>query len=329
MTKAFGSIFTGHMTVSAYRDGAWSPVDLRPLDMLDLHPAAHVLHYASTCFEGLKAYRRKDGGVHIFRLDSHVARMRHSARLLCLPVPESTLIEDIVCRLVDACRAEVPAAPGALYLRPVLAGVDPNIGGASKPANEALLYAIASPVGDYFGSSRTPLRLLVENCMRTTPEFGQVKTGGNYAAALGRVAAAKQNLKADQVLFCPGGDVQETGAANFILLREDALLTKPLDGSILPGVTRDSLLRLAEREGYRVEERDFDIQEMLQWTSGGEAALSGTAAVLAGVGVLLHGGREHRVGDGQVGTQTTRLRSLLTAIQTGEAADEFGWLRSL
>lgn len=329
MTKAFGSTFTRHMGVSGYRDGEWSPVEMRSLGELHLHPAAHVLHYGSSCFEGLKAYRREDGGVHIFRLDKHIERMQNSARLLCLPVPDRELLDEIICRLVHACRDDVPPAPGALYLRPVLSGVDPNIGSASRPASEALLYVIASPVGDYFGNSQTPLRLLVEDRMRTTPEFGQVKTGGNYAAALRRVVDAKQNFQADQVLFCPDGDVQETGAANFLLLQDGAILTKLLDGSILPGVTRDSLLRLAGSLGYRIEERNFIIEEMLDWIVEGEAALSGTAAVLAGVGVLYYGGEERRVGNGQVGGITSRLRSLLTGIQIGEMADEFGWLRKL
>ena len=327
MASAFGSRFVAHMTVSRYRGGKWSPAEVEPLAALELHPAAHGLHYGSTCFEGLKAYRHADGSVHVFRLDRHIERMRSSARLLCLPVPEPQLLADLVWRLVEASRAEVPPEPGSLYLRPVLAGDEPNIGGATSPASEALLYAIASPVGDYFAGGDRPLKLLIEDrAMRTTPEFGQVKTGGNYAAALGRMLAARREFDADQVLFCPGGDVQETGAANFLLIRDGAILTKPLDGSILPGVTRDSVLRLADAAGYRIDERNFGIAEMLDWIADGEAALSGTAVVLAGVGSLLHAGKAYPAGRGGVGAHTRRLREQLHAIRTGRASDTFGWL---
>jgi branched-chain amino acid aminotransferase len=130
----------------------------------------------------------------------------------------------------------------------------------------------------------------------------------------------------DQVLFCPGGSVQETGAANFLLIREGHILTRSLDSTFLHGVTRDSLLTMAREMGFKVEERLFDVAEMLEWVKTGEAALSGTAAVLAGVGALVHRGSEHRVGSGEVGPVTQKLRSALVAIQTGEAPDRHGWI---
>ncbi len=133
-----------------------------------------------------------------------------------------------------------------------------------------------------------------------------VKTGGNYAAALGPTLAARAKYQADQVLFCPGGQVQETGAANFFLIRDGELLTRSLDSTFLHGVTRDSLLTLGRDMGYRVSERKFDVLEMLDWVHTGEAALSGTAAVLAGVGTLIYAGTEHRVGSGEVGTLDAR-----------------------
>jgi branched-chain amino acid aminotransferase len=328
VASSFGSMFAGRMTLARYRKETWSRVELRALESLALHPAAHALHYGSACFEGLKAYRRADGAVHVFRLDAHVERLRATAELLCLPIPPADLIEDLVCRLVDASRKDVPAFPGALYLRPVLLGTDANVGSATKPATEALLYVIASPVGDYFSSGQKPLTLYIEErAMRSTPEFGQAKAGGNYAAALRTQQRARDDHHADQVLFCPDGNVQEAGAANFLLLADDRLLTKPLDGSILAGVTRDSLLQLAGRAGYRVEERNFDVDELLAWIPTGEAALSGTAAVLAGVGELIHRGATHRVGDGEVGPHTRRLRERLIAVQFGDTEDELGWLR--
>ena len=165
--------------------------------------------------------------------------------------------------------------------------------------------------------------------MRSTPEFGMAKTGGNYASALRHVVRAKAEHQAVQVLFCPGGDVQETGASNFLLLNDDEMLTKPLDKSFLHGVTRDSILRLAERLGYRVVERDYSVTELFEWIEHGEAALSGTAAVLTGVGSVVYKGKTHTVGDGVVGPNTRRLCDALTDIQQGTAPDEFGWLSEL
>jgi branched-chain amino acid aminotransferase len=175
-----------------------------------------------------------------------------------------------------------------------------------------------------------PLRIYVEDeNSRTASQTGRVKTGGNYAAALGPTLEARRRYNADQVLFAPGGEVQETGAANFILIRKGALLTRSLDATFLHGVTRDSLLTLARDEGYEVEERVFDVGEMLAWAADGEAALSGTAAVLAGVGTLIHRHREHPVGNGEVGPLTRALRERLVAIQRGEAPDRHGWLTKI
>jgi branched-chain amino acid aminotransferase len=153
-----------------------------------------------------------------------------------------------------------------------------------------------------------------------------VKTGGNYAAAMGPTLAARAKYQVDQVLFSPGGEVQETGAANFLLLREGELLTRGLDSTFLHGVTRDSLLTLARDKGFAVSERVFNVEEMLAWVKTGEAALSGTAAVLAGVGTLIHRGTEYPVAGGEVGPLTRALRAQLVAIQQGDAPDRHGWL---
>jgi branched-chain amino acid aminotransferase len=227
-------------------------------------------------------------------------------------------------------RDQVPEPPGALYLRPMLYGTMPNIGAASAPSNEAMLIVLASPVWDYFAGGAKPLRIYVEDHKhRTADHLGMVKTGGNYAAAMGPTLEARDKYKVDQVLFCPGGSVQETGAANFLLIREGHILTRSLDSTFLHGVTRDSLLTMARENGFRVEERVFDVAEMLEWVKTGEAALSGTAAVLAGVGTLVHGGQEHRVGDGGIGPVTQRLRAALVAIQTGAAPDRHGWTHTV
>ena len=324
---AFGTVLAPTMAVATFRNGAWSPFELQPVGPITLHPAAHVLHYSSTCFEGFKAYKWDDGSVHVFRLDRHIERLRQSARALVLPEPDARQLDQMVRATIDRNREVVPEAPGALYMRPILFGTTPNIGAASTPAIEAQLIVLASPVWDYFAGGMKPLRIFVEDVnSRTATQTGKVKTGGNYAAALGPTLEARRRYSADQVLFCPGGEVQETGAANFLLIRKGHLLTRSLDATFLHGVTRDSLLTLAREDGYEVEERVFDVAEMLSWVTDGEAALSGTAAVLAGVGTLIHQYREHRVGDGEVGPLTRALRERLVSIQHGTTPDRHEWL---
>jgi branched-chain amino acid aminotransferase len=327
---AFGTLLASHMAVAAFKDGRWSPSEIKPVAPIELSPAAHVLHYASTCFEGFKAFRRADGSVHIFRMDRHIERMRQSARQLVLPEPDAPQLADMVRAVINRCRDAVPEAPGALYLRPILFGTTANIGAAATPTAEASLIVLASPVWDYFAGGMKALRILVDDeNTRSAAQMGMVKTGGNYAAALGPTLRARAKFQVDQVLFCPGGQVQETGAANFVLIREGELMTRSLDSTFLHGVTRDSLLSLARDLGYKVSERPFDVDEMLEWVKTGEAALSGTAAVLAGVGTLIYRGAEHRVAGGDVGPVTRRLREQLLAIQQGEAADRHGWLQPL
>jgi branched-chain amino acid aminotransferase len=318
------------MAAASFQGGRWSATEIKPVGPIELSPAAHVLHYASTCFEGFKAFRRADGSVHVFRMDRHIERMRQSARLLVLPEPDAAQLAEMVRAVIERCREAVPEAPGALYLRPILFGTTANIGAAATPAADALLLVLASPVWDYFAGGMKPLRILVDDeHTRSAAQMGMVKTGGNYAAAMGPTLAARAEYQVDQVLFCPGGEVQETGAANFLLLRKGELLTRGLDTTFLHGVTRDSLLTLARDNGYAVSERVFDVKEMLAWVKTGEAALSGTAAVLAGVGTLIYRGSEHRVGSGDVGPLTRTLRSQLVAIQQGEAPDRHGWLEKV
>ena len=323
----FGSILAGQMAVAEYNNGAWGGFDVRPVAPLPLSPAAHVLLYGSACFEGAKAFLHADGSVNIFRLDKHIARMRQSARLLVLPEPDPLQLRAMVLAAIEQNRAEVPAAPGALYLRPMLIGTTPNIGAAATPSTAAMLIVLCSPVWDYFAGGAHPLRIFVEeHATRCAAHLGMVKTGGNYAAALGPTLAARQQYGVDQVLFCPGGEVQETGAANFLLIRDGHILTRSLDSTFLHGVTRDSFLQLAPDLGYRVEERVFGVEEMLEWVQDGEAALSGTAAVLSGVGTLLRGGQEIRVSDGGIGPNTQRLRAALIGLQQGIVPDTRGWL---
>ena len=323
----FGTQFTSRFALARYEDGAWQMPRIEPLAPLSLHPAAHVLHYASTCFEGFKAYRCDDGKARIFRLHDHVRRMQDSAASLRLPVPDADLLAGMATRLVARHIDDIPAPPGSLYLRPTLIGTLENIGAAASPSTSALLYVLASPVGDYFTGGARPLKLLVEDQRaRSTKQLGSTKTGGNYAAALGPTLNAKAQFGVDQVLFCPHGDVQETGAANFLLIGGEEIVTKALDASFLHGITRASILAIAADLGYRVRERHFTVSELLEKARTHEAALSGTAACLAPVGTLVYRGEAIAVLDGRAGEHTTRLRKALQDIQYGRKPDMHGWL---
>jgi len=191
---------------------------------------------------------------------------------------------------------------------------------------------LLSPVGDYFAGGDKALRLLVDDGgMRCAPHNGMIKSGGNYASALQPIMKARAESNADQVLFAPGGFVQETGAANFLLIDGDEIITKALDESFLHGVTRDSILTIARDLGMTVSERELSVDELLERAAkpGCEAALSGTAAVLAPVGTLIYQGKEVKVGNGDVGETTVKLRSTLNDIQWGKAEDTRGWLTSI
>jgi branched-chain amino acid aminotransferase len=324
----FGTVLASQMALATWRDGKWSQHEFRKYGPLEFSPAIHGLHYGSTCFEGFKAYRWADGSVNVFRMDKHVARLQRSAKSLVLPQPDAAQLAAMITGVIDRVRSEVPEAPGALYLRPTLFGTGASIGGATSPATEAMLVVLASPVWDYFTKGPKPLRIYVEeSATRTASLMGMVKAGGNYAAALGPTIAARKQHEADQVVFCPGGEVQETGAANFLLIRDGSILTRSLDTSFLHGVTRDSILTIAPQLGFQVEERVFTVDEMLEWVKDGEAALCGTAAVLSGVGTLVrHGGREYTVGSGEVGPNTKRLRQALVSMQQGEIPTPPGWI---
>jgi len=190
-----------------------------------------------------------------------------------------------------------------------------------------LLFVVNCPVGDYFKGGVRPLTLLVEETIpRTTPQFGMVKSGANYAMALApTLDAMEKNSAVDQILFATGGDITETGAANFFLADEDRVVTRQLDSSFLHGVTRASVLTLAQDLGYNVEERPIELNELAEWANRGEAFLSGTAAVLSPVGTILRGDENLMFGDGQPGPNTLRLRERLVAIQGGRSEDQHGW----
>ncbi|MFC4700750.1 branched-chain amino acid aminotransferase [Glaciecola siphonariae] len=326
---AFGTVFMPEMALAKFENGAWSKAEFVSASSLQMHPGAHVLHYSSTCFEGLKAFKHDDGSINIFRMDQNIKRMAQSSRLLNLPKVDGKQLESMILDVVKKYADEVPAPPGSMYIRPTHIGIEPSIGKAAAPSATSLLYVLLSPVGDYFAGGAKPLRLLLaDNGMRCAPHMGMIKSGGNYASALGPILEARESANADQILFCPGGDVQETGAANFVLIDGNEIITKQLDSTFLHGVTRSSILTLASDLGMTVSEREISVDELLERAAkpGTEAALSGTAAVLTPVGTLIHEGKERLVGSGEMGATTAKLRSALNKIQWGQAEDTHAWL---
>jgi branched-chain amino acid aminotransferase len=323
-TAPFGTVFGPVTSVTRFDGTSWSAAESAELDSFALHPGTHALHYGSSCFEGLKAHRQPDLSVRPFRADAHVARLRQSAARLCLPVPPAELASAVIDLAVHGNGHLTPPSPGALYLRPTMLGTDVTIGSAASPSLTAILYVLACPVGSYLPPGR--LTIAVETVMpRTTPQFGVVKTGANYAMALSPIMAARERDGADQVLFAPGGVVQETGASNVMLLDGDRILTPALTDAYLHGVTRDSLLRLARSFGWSVEEREVTVDDCLRWIAGpgAELALTGTAAIVAAVGSLVVDGVAHPVGATGTSPRTEHLRDALLDIQTGRAT--FDW----
>lgn len=320
----FGSVFHPEMPVLAFENGAWQPTRWQSSSEFTLAPAAHSLHYGSECFEGLKAFRHADDSIHLFRPNMNIARMQQSARLLHLPVPETEAFQSALIELVRRASDIIPDAPASLYLRPTLIGTDPIIGKAATPSANALLYILASPVGDYFKTG-APMKLLVETeHARCAPHMGRIKCGGNYASALAWVLKAKEEHGANQVLFCPNGDVQETAAANFALINGNEIITKPLTSEFLHGVTRDSVLTIAKDMDYTVSERNFTVAELKAAVEqGAEAILTGTAAVISPVTSFVIDGKEIPVASTERGTA---IRKAVTDIQFGLAEDKYDWL---
>lgn len=320
----FGSVFGPAMAVSRFDGATWSTPEVVALDSFALHPGTHALHYGSACFEGLKAHRHPNGNVVAFRADRHVARLRQSAARLHLPAPPTELVDELIAGTVDANEDVAPSPPGSLYLRPTLLGTDVTIGAAASPSATAVLYVLACPVGDYLPPR--PLTIAVETqTPRTTPQFGVVKAGANYAMALTPIIEARERFGADQVLFAPGGRMEETGASNVVLVDGERLLTPALTDAYLHGVTRDSLLRLARHLGWQVEEREVNVAECVEWIARPEAelTLTGTAAVVAPVGTLVVDGQPLTVGTAGSSPRTAQLRAALIDIQTGRAT--FDW----
>jgi branched-chain amino acid aminotransferase len=333
----FGKVFTDHMVTIEWSDGrGWHDAQVGPRGPLSLDPAAAVLHYAQEIFEGLKAYRLSDGAMALFRPDENARRFNASADRLAMPnLPEDTFVE-AVRQLVAADRDWFPSVEGgSLYLRPFMFASEAFLG--VRPAKQYKFLVIASPAGNYFKAGVPAVGIWVSrDYTRAAPGgTGAAKCGGNYAASLVPHAAAVAH-GFDQVCFLDAAEhqwVEELGGMNvFFAFDDGSLITPPLGGTILPGITRDSLIRLAREDGLEVREERYGIDQWRTDAASGrlvECFACGTAAVVTPIGRVASDDGEFTVGSGGPGQLTSRLRQRLVAIQRGEAEDTHGWVMRL
>ena len=332
-TLGFGTVFADHMLLQSYRAGeGWAAARIAPYAPLALDPAAGALHYGQSVFDGLKAFRAADGGVRLFRPDTHIARLCRSAERLCMPVPDAAAALRSLRTLVALEQEWVPSAPGtALYIRPAIIATEGFLG--VRPAQEYLYFVILSPVGAYYPEGMAPVKILVEDVQVRAVEggLGSAKTGANYAASLHAGERARRR-GFSQVLWLDGREhryLEEVGAMNLMLRIKDEVVTPPLSGNILPGVTRDCVLTLLRAWGVPVSERPITIDEVLAASHDctlREVWGTGTAAVISPVGELAYQGSPLTVNGGRTGELTQRLYDALTAIQYGRATDPYGWM---
>lgn len=330
----FGRVFSDRMFVCRYAEGrGWHDPEIVPYGPIPLDPAANVLHYAQEVFEGLKAYTRPDGEVSLFRPERNGERFNNSAARLCMPPVDPALWMEAIETLVDLERAWIPTdGKGTLYLRPTMIGTEAALG--VKSSTSFLFYIIVGPVGPYFASGFKPVRIYVQRqyVRAAMGGIGFAKTAGNYAASLlpGVIAREKG---CSQVLYLDSRElryIEELGGMNVFCRFGKTLSTSPLTGTILPGVTRDSILRLGPKMGFEVEERPIAIDEVVAGAREGrleEMFAVGTAAVVTAIGSLLVEDEDVVIGDGGVGQAARDLYERLSGIQFGREKDPFGWTR--
>lgn len=329
----FGTIYAPHMFRMNYADGAWHNARITPLQHFQMHPAAMVFHYAQTIFEGLKAYKHPDGSIALFRPEKNMARMNLSAERLCMPTFDADFLLNAILELVRTDAQWVPNAPGSLYIRPVMIATQKLI--KVTPADEYELYVITSPVGSYFKNVTNPpgaVKVFVtKDYIRAAPGgIGAAKTGGNYAASLFVQGVAQEN-GCGQVLWLSAIDhdtIEELGGMNVFVRKDNVLYTPPISDTILNGVTRRSVLELAQEiSEVREEALKFsDVVAGLQDGSVQEVFACGTAAVITAISHFVTEGNTYQVGDGSVGELTRDLYQRLTGIQYGTTADTHGWV---
>jgi branched-chain amino acid aminotransferase len=332
----FGMSFSDHMvTIDWTEERGWHDAKVAPYGPITLDPASAVLHYAQEIFEGLKAYSRADGGIALFRPEANAARFNASARRLAMPeLPEDLFVES-VRQLVLADRDWFPTVEGgSLYLRPFMFASEVFLG--VRPAKQYKYMVIASPAGNYFKSGAPAVSIWVSEYSRAAPGgTGAAKCGGNYAASLVPQAEAIARGH-DQVVFLDAEQhkwIEELGGMNLYFAFDDgSLLTPPLTGTILPGITRDSLLTLAREEGLNVREERYSIDQWAQDAKSGrliECFACGTAAVVTPVGKVEGRNTAFTIGSGGPGQLTQRLKDRLVSIQRGNAPDTHGWVKQI
>ena len=332
----FGKQFTDRMLVMEYAAGrGWHSARIEPYGPFSLDPACAVLHYAQEIFEGLKAFRQGDGRIALFRAVDNVRRFNRSATRMCMPEVDEAFFLDAIRQLVRLEADWVPHTPGtALYIRPTMIATDPYLG--VKPSDSYLCYVILSPVGAYYKGGFSPVKIWIsdEYVRAALGGTGEAKTGGNYAASLkASMEAASRGY--DQVLWLDAEHrkyVEEVGSMNMCFVVDGKVVTSPLRGTILDGVTRRSILTLVRDLGMAVEERALSVDEIFDSIAAGrmtEAFGTGTAAVVSPVGQFTYRDRTATLGDGKVGPFTLKLYDTLTGIQYGRVPDRHGWVEIL
>ena len=332
-TLGFGKIFTDHMFMMDFDpDQGWHDARIIPFGNLSIHPASTILHYGSGIFEGLKAYRRADGEVQMFRPIENVRRLNNSAERLCLPqIPEDMLME-ILDTFISMEKDWTPYAEGtSLYIRPFMFGNDENLG--VHTIQHATFVIICSPVGSYYKEGLNPVGIMIEDkdVRAVRGGTGYAKCGGNYAASI-RAGMCAERKGYSQVLWLDGVHrkyIEEVGAMNVMFKIDGEVITPELSGSILPGITRKSCIEILKDEGYKVTERLLSVDELGEALHSGkleEAWGCGTAAVVSPIGELLYKDTKFTINNNEIGPVTQHLYDTLTGIQWGKIADTRGWI---
>lgn len=329
----FGTVFTDHMFVMDYEEGkGWLNPRIEPFADFSMSPAAMVFHYGQAIFEGLKAYKTEDGKIQLFRARDNFERMNRSAEGLCIPEIDVDFVMDAMKQLIKLEEEWIPETLGtSLYIRPFIIATDPFLGVRSSFTFK--FFIILSSVGAYYAEGLNPVKIWVceDHVRAVRGGVGEFKTAGNYAASLLAGEKAKKEGYA-QVLWLDGIElkyIEEVGAMNIFFIMNDELITPELNGSILPGITRYSVIELAKKWGMKVTERKISMDEIIQAHGNGqltEVFGSGTAAVISPVGEIRYGDRVINIGDGTPGETSMKFYDALTAIQYGKAEDTQGWI---
>ena len=332
----FGIHFTDHMLISQYEDGrGWYDTHIAPYAPLALEPSTLCFHYGQEIFEGLKAYHGADHRIRLFRHRDNIERMLRSAQRLCMPEFDAEHYSQALKQLIDLDRAWIPRSEGcSLYIRPTMIATDPCLG--VRPSKSYLFFTILSPVAAYYTSGFNPISILVEDRYVRAADggVGEAKTAGNYAASL--LAQVQAQMKGfSQVLWLDSKEhqyVEEVGTSNIFFVIDDEVITSPLTGTILPGITRDSVIALLKWWGYPVSERRLSIDEVIAASKRGtlsEAFGTGTAAIVSPIATLCYKDANYMVGTGETGRLAKKLFDYLLAIQYGREQDPFGWVEVL